>query len=172
MNHLLDTTTQSTDSLKQAFQQPQAMRAAHVTHFPLLPYPQSIKQTPIRYVILALAAFVTFGNNYAFDNPQALQKQIMKDVGISIQEYNLLYSIFSFPNIFLTLASGFLIDHIGSYFALLPFELGGRISIVIFSVLVTLSQLIIAFGATNKLFNCMLFGRALFGVSSENLVIA
>ena len=56
-----------------------------------------------------------FGNNYAFDNPQALQKQIMADVNITIPEYNLLYSVFSLPNVFLTLASGFFIDIVGTY---------------------------------------------------------
>jgi len=63
----------------------------------------------------------------------------MKDVDISIQEYNLLYSIFSFPNVFLTLASGFLIDYIGLkiiHFFIIP---GGRISLFIFSLLVTFS---------------------------------
>jgi hypothetical protein len=47
-----------------------------------------------------------FGNNYSFDNPQALQVQIEEELNISIGQFNLLYTVFSLPNIFLTLIGG------------------------------------------------------------------
>jgi hypothetical protein len=72
-----------------------------------------MRKTKVRFFALAMAALLMFGNNYSFDNPQALQKPIMKDVGLSSPQYNLLYSAFSFPNIFLTLAGGFMIDFLG-----------------------------------------------------------
>ena len=72
-----------------------------------------MRKTRIRFFALAMAALLMFGNNYAFDNPQALQKQIMRDVGVSSPQYNMLYSAFSFPNIFMTLAGGFMIDFLG-----------------------------------------------------------
>jgi len=37
----------------------------------------------------------------------------MQEVNLTYTEYNLMYSVFSLPNIFLTFAGGFLIDHIG-----------------------------------------------------------
>ena len=59
----------------------------------------------------------------------------MKEVGITLTEFNALYSIFSLPNIFLTLAGGCLIDYIGTN----NLYEGGRKSLVIFASLVTLS---------------------------------
>ncbi|CAD8168092.1 unnamed protein product [Paramecium octaurelia] len=120
---------------------------------------QKIKTT--RLIILILSALLLFGNNYSFDNPQALQSQIMEEVHISLTEFNYLYSFFSFPNILLTLIGGYLIDRIGS-----------RKSIIIFASLVTVSQTIIAFGGKYQSFHLMLFGRVFFGVASENLIIS
>ena len=73
-----------------------------------------MRQGKVRFFALAMGAMLMFGSNYSFDNPQALQKPIMEDVGLSSTQYNLLYSAFSVPNIFLTLAGGFMIDFLGS----------------------------------------------------------
>ncbi|CAD8205877.1 unnamed protein product [Paramecium octaurelia] len=120
---------------------------------------QKIKIT--RFVILILSALLLFGNNYAFDNPQALQSQIMEEVHISLTEFNYLYSFFSLPNILLTLIGGYLIDRIGC-----------RKSIIIFASLVTISQTIIAIGGKQKSFYMMLIGRVFLGIASENLIIS
>ena len=37
---------------------------------------------PIRFLLLFLLAMVVFGNQYAFNNPQALQDSIQKDLDI------------------------------------------------------------------------------------------
>ncbi|CAD8099178.1 unnamed protein product [Paramecium sonneborni] len=70
----------------------------------------------LKYIIMMLACLLMFENNYSFDNPQALQKQLTKDLDISITNYNLLYSAFSFPNIFLTSIRGLIIDFLGVRF--------------------------------------------------------
>lgn len=72
-----------------------------------------VHKTKLRYIILVLTALVLFGNNYSFDNPQALQHQIMRDIGLTYTEYSLMYTVFSLPNVFLTFAGGFLIDRLG-----------------------------------------------------------
>lgn len=74
----------------------------------------TMREGNVRFFALAMAALLMFGNNYSFDNPQALQKPIKEDVGLNNTQYNLLYSAFSIPNIFLTLAGGFMIDFLGS----------------------------------------------------------
>ena len=82
----------------------------------------TMRKSKTRFLALAMAALLMFGNNYAFDNPQALQKPIMNDVGVTSPQYNLLYSAFSFPNIFLTLAGGFMIDFLGCSHTTLTLE--------------------------------------------------
>jgi hypothetical protein len=39
--------------------------------------------TRVRWVALALGSLLMVGNNYAFDNPQALQKPIMRDLDVT-----------------------------------------------------------------------------------------
>ncbi|KAM3139170.1 hypothetical protein pb186bvf_008768 [Paramecium bursaria] len=114
-----------------------------------------------QHIILILSALVIFGNNYAFDNPQALQDQIIDQLELTVFNYNMLYSIFSLPNIFLTVMGGIYIDKIG----------GGK-GVMIFSTIVTIAQFIVALGGVFKSFHIMLFGRALFGLASEQLIIA
>jgi MFS family permease len=84
----------------------------------------------------------------------------MADLSISSPQYNLLYSAFSFPNIFLTLVGGFMIDLVGVRFGIFCFCTG------------VISQFVIALGGSFEIYWVMLIGRACFGVCSENLVIA
>jgi MFS family permease len=85
----------------------------------------------------------------------------MTDLQISNPQYNLLYSAFSFPNIFLTLVGGFMIDFLGVRFGIFCFCTG-----------VLMAQLVVAIGGTFKVYLVMLVGRAFFGICSENLIIA
>ena len=52
----------------------------------------------------------------------------MNDLMISSTKYNLLYSAFSFPNIFLTLAGGLMVDYLGDRKCLFLFTFGVTIS--------------------------------------------
>ncbi len=54
-----------------------------------------------------------FGNNYAFDIPQALELQIESRLNVTEIEFNLLYSVFALPNIGLSIGGGMMIDRIG-----------------------------------------------------------
>ncbi|CAD8202056.1 unnamed protein product [Paramecium pentaurelia] len=121
----------------------------------------SFRQTKWRFLAVSLAALILLGNNYSFDNPQALQTQIQQQLGISIIQFNLLYSVFALPNIFLTILGGMIID-----------RLGVRFGIFTFTLIVTIGQLIIALGGQFNQYSLMLLGRAIFGVASENLIIA
>jgi MFS family permease len=73
-------------------------------------------------------------------------------------EFNLLYSVYSFPNIVLPFFGGYLVDFIGV-----------RIGICIFSGLVCLGQAIFAFSADIGSYPVALVGRIVFGLGGESL---
>lgn len=76
-------------------------------------------------------------------------------------QFNLLYTIVAFPNIFTTFFIGFLIDF-----------LGVRIGIVTLASGVVIFQLIIASGAFFSSYHTILVGRALLGIAAESVVTA
>jgi MFS family permease len=119
------------------------------------------RQGRIRFLVLFLLAMVMFGNQYAFNNPQALQESIMDELDIKETQYDWLYTIFALPNIFATFIIGFLIDF-----------LGVRIGIIALSLGVVIFQAVVATGGAVKSYTCMLIGRMLFGIASESLVTA
>ena len=53
---------------------------------------------------------------------------MMTELNISLSEYNLMYTVFAFPNIFLTVIGGVIIDKIGV-----------RKGVAIFSILIAIS---------------------------------
>lgn len=75
-------------------------------------------------------------------------------------EFNLYYSIYSFPNIVLPVFGGYFIDVIGN-----------RIGAVLFSVFVVLGQAIFAFGVMVRNYPISLLGRGVFGLGGENLTV-
>lgn len=98
---------------------------------------------------------VMFGNQYAFNNPQALQESLMNELNINEPQYDWLYTIFALPNIFATFIIGFLIDF-----------LGVRIGIIALSFGVVVFQTVVAAGGASKSYATMLVGRMLFGIAS------
>lgn len=119
----------------------------------------------IRWVILFLSCWLLFGNYYAFDNPSALNRQMMHWLGSDYDTYqyqlNLLYSVYSFPNIILPLFAGNLMDRYGTHRLLL-----------LFSFLVLIGQGFVAIGVQWKSFGVMLLGRVIFGLGGESLTVA
>jgi predicted MFS family arabinose efflux permease len=110
---------------------------------------------PIRFVVLILLSMVVFGNQYAFNNPQALEDSLEKDLDISEEQYALLYTLFAFPNIFATFIIGFLIDY-----------LGVRVGLISLATGVTVFQFVIAIGGFAYSYTTILIGRVLFGLAS------
>ncbi len=84
-----------------------------------------------------------------------------QDLHISNTQFQLLYTIFSFPNIFASFFIGFLIDYIGVRVGLLALSAG----VVIF-------QLLIAAGGFTYSYITILIGRMLFGLVSVSLITA
>jgi MFS family permease len=123
--------------------------------------PQPFRSQKIRFFVLFLVSMVVFGNQYAFNNPQALEQYMEKDLDIGATQFQLLYTIFAFPNIFATFFIGFLIDY-----------LGVRIGLITLTVGITVFQLSIAIGGYAESYTTILIGRMLFGLASESLITA
>lgn len=74
--------------------------------------------------------------------------------------FNLLYSVYSIPNILLPFLGGHLVDTVGM-----------RACIVVYSLLVLTGQIITALGITVHSMAIMLLGRLIFGLGGECLVV-
>ena len=120
----------------------------------------------MRWLILALSCFIMFGNFYAYDNPSALNRQLrawMMDKSEAEFEFylNLLYTIYSAPNIVLPFVVGRALDRYGS-----------RSFLIWLSLLMCLGQTIFSIGVNCRTWTVMLLGRLIFGLGGESLAVA
>ncbi|ORY30523.1 MFS general substrate transporter [Rhizoclosmatium globosum] len=119
----------------------------------------------VRWFILVLASVVMFGNFYAYDLPAALNKPLQAYLGADDETYqyqlNLLYSLYSLPNIILPFFGGYLVDRFGT-----------RRLMTFLSFLVCLGQLLFTFGVVYRHYVLMQFGRIVFGFGGESLQVA
>ena len=72
---------------------------------------------------------------------------------IDTAQYSLLYSLYSWPNVILSIFGGFLLDRV----------FGIRLGTVVFSAFICLGQVIFALGGFINSFPTMLVGRFVFG---------
>ncbi|KAF9963817.1 hypothetical protein BGZ65_010881 [Modicella reniformis] len=96
---------------------------------------------------------------------QALNVQMREWLGTDYAKYqyylNLLYSIYSFPNIVLPLVGGLLID-----------RLSASKMLMVFGLLVCVGQGIFAIGVSARSIWAMVLGRLIFGIGGECLGVA
>ena len=59
-----------------------------------------------RWVVLSMSCLAMIGNYYCFDNPAALKTQMEEYAGIDETEFNMLYTVYSIPNIILPFFGG------------------------------------------------------------------
>ena len=147
------------DSSKKDSKTDADMEAHLITH----PDGQSYRLTNMRYVALSLACCLLVGSYYSYDNPSALETPFTKsdgDFGLSNVNYNLLYSVYSFPNIILPLFGGILIDRMGI-----------RIGVILFSFLLIIGQFFFMLGGIMKSYGLLILGRVIFGLGGESLSV-
>jgi len=109
-----------------------------------------------RRLILTLTALLMAGNYYCYDNPAALLSIMQRKFANDGTEegsqfelyYEMMYSVYSLPNIVLPLIGGVLVDRVGVIFAL-----------NMFSLLVLFGQLVFASGASASSLHIMLLGE-------------
>ena len=116
---------------------------------------------PYKLVTLFFICFLSFGNYFVYDNPAALQDQILDDMKVTLSDYAILYSVYSWPNVVLSIIGGFLVDAV----------FGIRFGAIIFSLIVTAGQAVFAMGALTGQYWLMILGRFIFGLGGENLAV-
>ena len=82
------------------------------------------------------------GSYFCYDNPAALQDQMLKDLNLTEGQFMLFYSLYSWPNVILCFFGGFLIDKL----------FGVRLGAIIFSGFVLVGQV------------CVLINYYIYGV--------
>ncbi|GIY49673.1 major facilitator superfamily domain-containing protein 1 [Caerostris darwini] len=115
-----------------------------------------------RYFALIFMCFLGFGSYFCYDNPGALQDQIMNDMRVSTLQFSYLYAWYSWPNVVLCFFGGFLIDRV----------FGIRLGAIIFSFFILGGQFVFALGALVDKYWVMEAGRFIFGIGGESLAVA
>ncbi|KDO31136.1 hypothetical protein SPRG_04274 [Saprolegnia parasitica CBS 223.65] len=120
----------------------------------------------VRTLVLLLTGALNVGNSYCYDNPSALKNQLQDRFhAMPWHEYemyfNLLYSVYSMPNILLPFFGGYLTDRFGP-----------RRVLLLMTSFITLGQIIFALGNQWRSFPLMLAGRVVFGVGGETISVA
>jgi len=111
---------------------------------------------------LLLMSLIGFGAFFCFDNPGALQTQLVHVLGLSNAEFGSLYAAYAWPNVALPVIGGFLIDKL----------LGVRLGTIVFAMFVLAGQLVFSFGGFVETLWVMVLGRFIFGLGGECLNMA
>ena len=119
------------------------------------------RDTNLRWIVVIFASFLVFGNDYCYDLPQALETPLQKDFNIGEVEYNLLYSVYSLPNILLPFVGGYILDYFGIKFGVL-----------LYNFLIIVGQTLFTVGCYTESYRMLIIGRALFGIGAESLNVA
>uniref|UniRef100_A0A3P8PXN3 Lysosomal dipeptide transporter MFSD1 n=2 Tax=Astatotilapia calliptera TaxID=8154 RepID=A0A3P8PXN3_ASTCA len=115
-----------------------------------------------RLVVLFFMCFLGFGSYFCYDNPAALQSQVIQDLHLTTADFMQLYAWYSWPNVVLCFFGGFLLDRV----------FGVRLGTIIFSLFVCAGQVVFAAGAWTNQFWLMEAGRFIFGIGGESLAVA
>lgn len=111
-----------------------------------------------RYTLLFFVGLIPIGSYFAYDSVGALENTLMRVMNISPSTIGALYNAYSVAAILVVFFGGVLID-----------KLGTRTASLLFSGLVTLGAIIVAWAPdTTWLF----IGRLVFGAGSESLIVA
>ena len=109
-----------------------------------------------RWIVLFMLITLVFSMIYCYDNLFALQNQLMDRYDLSPLQYNMLYSIYGYVNVFLPLLSGILIDYIGI-----------NASSLLFYSFIIIGQTIWISGCTFSSYFIMVLGRAIFACGTQ-----
>lgn len=119
------------------------------------------RSTNLRWVVLVLVSFSCIGNYFSSDLNQSMMNAVIKEMGITNLEYNMIFSVYAFPNIILPFLGGLFVDFMGI-----------RIAFMLFSFLVICGQTVITLGAANHNFTLMLIGQVIFATGGDSMLVA
>ena len=66
-----------------------------------------------KYILLCLSCILVISNYFAYCTPVCLQTEVMAHYEVIQEDYVILFSIYSLPNIILVLFSGLIVDYLG-----------------------------------------------------------
>ena len=107
-------------------------------------------------ILLALICFTIAVAYYCNDSPGGLADTIIKVMGIDTTQYNLLFLVTTWPNIFISVIGGVIADRI----------LGPRSSYLIVMIIITFGQFFWSVGSFVNYFWVALIGRFVIGVGA------
>uniref|UniRef100_A0A1X7UXG6 Lysosomal dipeptide transporter MFSD1 n=1 Tax=Amphimedon queenslandica TaxID=400682 RepID=A0A1X7UXG6_AMPQE len=110
-------------------------------------------------ILLALICFTVFIGYYCNESPGGLEDTIIKVMGIDATQYNLLFLVTTWPNIFVPVIGGVIADRI----------LGPRSSYIIVVLILTLGQIIWSVGSFINYFWVVLIGRFFIGAGAATI---
>jgi MFS family permease len=111
-----------------------------------------------RWAVLFFISLSMFGNYYIYDSISPVAVLLKQQLGFSNTDLGTLNAIYSFPNIFMVLIGGIIIDRIGTKKASL-----------LFAALMMVGGFITAFKGS---FAMMVVGRLVFGLGAESMTVA
>lgn len=111
-----------------------------------------------RFTVLLFVSLLTFGSYFAYDSVGAIAPTLVAALGVGRESIGQMYTLYSVAAILSVFIGGLLIDKIGT-----------RRASLVFSSLVTLGALIVAFAPSLWV---LYLGRFVFGWGSESLVVA
>jgi len=117
-----------------------------------------------RWLVLSLACVVMTGSYYAYDIPSALHQQLQDYMPQSPHfetQFNLLYTVYSIPNVILPLFGGNIVDRCGAPACL-----------ALFAFFTVLGSSFLSVGVAAKSWYIMYIGRFVFGLGGESLCVA
>lgn len=113
---------------------------------------------PFRWLVLIFASLTMFGNYYVYDCIAPIADLLTKQLGFSDANIGLLQAIYSIPNVVMVLIGGYVVDRIGT-----------RKAIFLFGTLCFVGSAVTCLSAS---LGVMAFGRLVFGLGAESLIVA
>jgi MFS family permease len=111
-----------------------------------------------RWVALIAISVAMFGNYYVYDAIAPVADLLQKQLGFTDTQLGTLNAIYSLPNIIMVLIGGIIVDRFGTRLSTLAFA--------------TISLVGAAVTAVSPSFPLMAFGRLLFGLGAESMIVA
>ena len=111
-----------------------------------------------RFTILLFVSLLTFGSYFAYDSIGAISPILVEKLGFARSAIGNLYTAYSIAAVLTVFLAGILIDFLGT-----------RKASIIFSTMVLLGTIVVAFSSN---YLVMWVGRFIFGSGSEALVVA
>ena len=114
-----------------------------------------------KFGFLFFLSSVRLLSNYCLELPSGIEDTIIKVMGVTTAEYDLLFSVSAWPNIFLCLVGGILVDKL----------LGRRLGLFLFVISLLLGQIVWGIGGLVDNYFIMLVGRFFIGAGNEIVII-